>query len=61
MVELVELCPPFGRGHLGWPPGQGPWRWSQEGKLRPDGRDLGAMEAQDEGSIGRSPDLSFRE
>ena len=47
------------REHLGWPPYQGPWRWSQEGGLRPDRRDLGAMEEQDEGSIGRSPDLSF--
>ena len=55
MVERVELCPPFGRGH------QGLWRWSQEGGLGPDGRDLGVMEEQDEGSIGRSPNLSFKE
>ena len=30
------------------------WRWSQEGGLVPDWRDLGVMEEQDEGSIGRS-------
>ena len=23
MVERVESCPPFGRGHLGWPPCEG--------------------------------------
>ena len=39
----------------------GTWRWSQEGGLVPDRRDLGAMEEQDEGSIGRSPNLSFKE
>ena len=39
----------------------GTWRWSQEGGLVPDRRDLGAMEEQDEGSIGRSPNLSFVE
>ena len=61
MVERVELCPPFGRVHLGRPPCQGSWRCGQEGGLRPDRRDLGAMEEQDEGSIGRSPNLSFRE
>ena len=59
MVELVELCPPFGRGHLGWPPCQGPCRWGREGGLSPDRRDLGAMEEQDEGSIGRSLNLHF--
>ena len=61
MVERVELCPPLGRGHLGWPPCQGPCRWGREGGLSPDRRDLGAMEEQDEGSIGRSPNLSFEE
>ena len=61
MVERVELCPPFGRGHLGRPPCQGSWRCGQEGGVRPDRRDLGAMEEQDEGSIGRSPNLSFEE
>ena len=59
MVELVELCPPFGRGHLGWPPCQGRWSWSQDGGLGPNRRDVGAMEEQDECSKGRSPDLSF--
>ena len=34
---------------------------SQEGGLSPDRRDLGATEEQDEGSIGRSPNLSFKE
>ena len=29
--------------------------------LCPDRRDLGATEEQDEGSIGRSPNLSFEE
>ena len=33
VAELVELCPPYGRGHLGWPPCKGSWRWSQEGGL----------------------------
>ena len=33
VAELVELCPPYGRGHLGWPPCEGSWRWSQEGGL----------------------------
>ena len=59
MVERIELCPPFGREHLAWPPCQGPCRWGREGGLSPDRRDLGAMEEQDEGSIGRSPNLSF--
>ena len=49
------------RGHLGWPPCEGSWRWSHEGGLGPDRRDLGATEEQDEGSIGRSPNLSFEE
>ena len=34
-------------------------RWSQEGGLSPDRRDLGATEEQDEGSIGWSPNLHF--
>ena len=33
VAELVELCPPYGRGHLGWLPCEGSWRWSQEGGL----------------------------
>ena len=28
VADLVELCPPYGRGHLGWPPCEGSWRWS---------------------------------
>ena len=59
MVERIELCPPFGREHLAWPPCQGPCRWGREGGLSPDRRDLGAMEEQDEGSIGRSPIFFF--
>ena len=34
-------------------------RWSLEGGLGPDRRDLVATEEQDEGSIGRSPNLHF--
>ena len=33
VAELVQLCPLYGRGHLGWPPCEGSWRWSQEGGL----------------------------
>ena len=57
LVVAERYLRPYGRGHLGWPPCRGPWRWSQEGGLRPDRRDLGATEEQDEGST--EPEFTF--
>ena len=61
VAELSDLAPPCGMGLTGMATMHvvAPVKRSQEGGILPGRRDLGAMEEKDEGSIGRSPNLSF--